>query len=119
MGTKSNGQHNGCIDIDLSPTAALTTDGYSLTYELGGPLTVSLKQTVTAVSDSDTLDTTIQASDTGAFGGEERTVATFTQATAATSQTLSFVGDKYIRAYFNVGGSDVSISCTLRGEHRV
>lgn len=115
--TRADGRYIHRDNIDFSPAAALTADADSAAYELGGPRGVVLTLDVTAVSTDDTLDVTIEASGTGAFGGEERTVATFTQATGVTSQRLSFVGDKFIRAAYNVGGvTGISIACTLKGE---
>lgn len=115
--TKRDGQYVQLYNLDMSPSAALTADANSAAVELGGPRGVALTLAVTSVSTDDTLDVTIQASATGAFGGEERTVATFTQATDATSQRLSFVGDRFIRAHYDVTGTDVSIACTLKGEY--
>lgn len=114
--TRRDGRFIHLDHIDLSPAAALSVDGYSAAYELGGPRGVALTLDVTEVSTDDTLDVTIQGSSTGAFGGEERTVATYTQATGVTAQRLSFVGDRFIRASYNVTGSNVSIACTLKGE---
>jgi len=115
--TKQDGTYCHLNDLDLSPAAALSADGYSSVVELGGPRGVALTLDVTEVSTDDTLDVTIQASATGAFAGEERTVATYTQATGVTNQRLSFAGDRFIRAFYNVGGSAVSIDCTLKGEY--
>jgi len=112
------GRHSGCEDINLSPSGALTADATSPVLELGGPKPCRLTLDVTAVSASDTLDLTIEGSDTNDFStsGQYRTLATFTQANAATKQTLSFLGARFIRANYNVTGTDVSITCTLRGE---
>jgi hypothetical protein len=112
------GRQSGCEDIDLSPAAALTADGYSSVLELGGPKPCRLTLTVASVSTDDTLDVLIQGSDTNDFTGDVRTLATFTQVTAAGNQSLSFVGARFIRAYYNVGGTSVSIPCTLKGEVR-
>ena len=110
------GRHSGCEDINLSPSAALTADATSPVLELGGPKPCRLTLAVTAVSASDSLDVTIQGSDTNDFSGDVRTLATFTQATAATAQSLSFLGARFIRANYNVTGTDVSIACSLKGE---
>jgi hypothetical protein len=114
------GRQSGCEDIDLSPAAALTADITSSVLELGGPKPCRLTLNVSSVSASDTLDLTIQGSETNDFStsGEYRTLATFTQVTAAGKQTLSFVGARFIRANYNVTGTDVSIPCTLKGEVR-
>lgn len=114
--TARDGRYIPLNNLDLSPAAALTEDANSAAVELGGPRGVALTLDVTSVSTDDTLDVTIQASATGAFAGEQRTVATFTQVTDVTSQRLSFVGDRFIRANYDVTGSSVSISCTLKGE---
>jgi len=115
-----SGRYSGCEDISLSPAAALTVDAVSDVIELGGPKPVRLTLDVTAVSASDTLDVTIQGSETNDFStsGEYRTLATYTQNTAASKQSLSFVGARFIRANFDVTGTDVSIACTLTGEVR-
>ncbi len=113
---KFAGRQSGCEDLDLSPSAALTADTTSQVVELGGPKPCRLTLKVTSVSTDDTLDVTIQGSDTNDFTNDVRTLATFTQATAATSQSLSFLGARFIRANYNVTGSSVSITCSLTGE---
>lgn len=110
------GRHSGAEDIDLSPAAALTADGYSGVLELGGPKPCRLTLKTTSVSASDTLDVTIQGSDTNDFTNDVRTLATFTQVSASGSQSLSFLGARFVRAYYNVTGTDVSIACSLKGE---
>lgn len=113
---KFAGRQSGCEDLDLSPSAALTADTTSQVVELGGPKPCRLTLNVTAVSTDDILDVTIQGSDTNDFTNDVRTLATFTQVTAATKQSLSFLGARFIRANFNVTGTGVSISCSLTGE---
>lgn len=111
------GRHSGCEDIDLSPSGALTADATSPVLELGGPKPCRLTLKSSAVSASDTLDVTIQGSDTKDFTNDVRTLATFTQVTAAdANQSLSFLGARFIRANYNVTGTDVSISVSLNGE---
>lgn len=110
------GRYSGCEDVRLSPPAALTVDAVSQVIELGGPKPCRFTLNVTEVSASDSLDVTIQGSDTNDFTNDVRTLATFTQATAATKQSLSFLGARFIRANFNVTGTDVSIACELTGE---
>lgn len=112
-----SGRQSGCEDIDLSPSAALAVDTVSPVLELGGPKPCRLTLSVAAVSASDSLDVTIEGSDTNNFATDVRTLATFTQVTAAgAKQSLSFLGARFIRANYNVTGTDVSISCTLKGE---
>lgn len=114
------GRYSGCDDINLSPSAALTADTTSNVLELGGPKPCRLTLAVSTVSTSDTLDVTIQGSDTNDFTNDVRTLATFPQVSAADAkQSLSFLGARYIRANYNVTGSDVSITCTLKGEVRL
>lgn len=113
---KFAGRQSGCEDLDLSPSAALTADATSQVVELGGPKPCRLTLNVTSVSTDDTLDVTIQGSDTNDFTNDVRTLATFTQVTAATKQSLSFLGARFIRANYNVTGSSVSITCSLAGE---
>jgi len=115
------GRYSGGIDIGLSyPSLPFTAAGtfYGPVIEVGSPRAIELVNSVTAAAGtSPTLDITIEGSRTGAFGGEQRTLATFAQATGVTSQALGFVGSRFIRAKYVVGGSGgLSISETLQGE---
>jgi hypothetical protein len=110
------GSYSGCEPIDLSPSAALSADAVSSVIELGGPKPCRLTLDVTAVSTDDVVDVTIQGSDTNDFSGDVRTLATFSQKTAVSNQSLSFLGARFIRANYDVTGTGVSITCTLKGE---
>jgi hypothetical protein len=110
-----NGRAADTQDIDLSPLegAAVTVDGYSAVLELGDRRVARLVLDVTSVSSGDTVDVTVQTSRDGVT---YYTAGTFTQVTAAGTERKLFMLDRYVRAYFDVGGSGVSIACTLTGE---
>jgi hypothetical protein len=115
------GRHSGCEDINLSPVGGTLTSAsgetiYGSAIELGGPHGCRLTLAVTSVSAADSLDCTIQGSETGVFGGEERTLATFTQNTGASTQSLSFIGARFIRPSFVLTGTTVTVAATLKGE---
>ena len=66
-----------------------------------------------------TLDVVVQTSKdgTGSGLGAWRTVATFTQATAASSQRVSSTAlDRFVRASATVGGTTPSFTYTVRGD---
>lgn len=68
---------------------------------------------------SPTLDVVVQTSKdgTGSGLGAWRTVATFTQATAATSQRVSSTAlDRFVRASATVGGTTPSFTYVVRGD---
>lgn len=88
----------------------ITADGYSAVFEMGHRRNVTALLTVTSVSASDALDVTIQSTDDGT---NYYTVATFTQATGATSERKAFVCGRKLRALFDVTGSSISIVATL------
>lgn len=112
--TTESGQYVSTKDLNLDPTeGTLTEDGTSATVEVGGHRSVSLTLDVTAVSDSDSLDVTIETTDDDT---NWYSVGTFTQATAATTERKTFTVGRKVRASYDVTGSDVSIDCTLRGE---
>lgn len=111
----SNQRYIDTLDINLDPEEGqLTTDGYSAnTYEMGEKRVVCLTLDATAVSSADTLDVTIQTSRDGTTW---YSAGAFTQVTSIGSESKIFVVDRYLRAHFDVTGSDVAIDCTLRGE---
>jgi hypothetical protein len=110
---KANGQYANTEAVVLSPAAALTEDGNSASLELGDRAVARLTLAATAVSAGDTLDVTVQTSRDGTTW---YTSGTFTQVTTTGSETKCFLLDRFVRAAYNVTGSDVSITCTLTGE---
>jgi len=117
------GRYSGCEDVDLtypggSLVAASTGAVVGPVVELGGPKPCRLTLEVSSVSASDSLDCIIQGSDSNDFStsGEYRTLATFTQNTAASKQTLSFVGARFIRAQYSLTGTTITVAATLKGE---
>lgn len=78
--------------------------------ELGRNRSCIARLAVTAVSTSDTLDVKMQGS---ADGTTWYDIVAFTQATGATTETKTFVGGRYIRPVFTVGGSGISITSSV------
>lgn len=113
--TKANGQFADVEPIVLNPLegAAVTVDGYSAVLELGDRALARLTLAATSVSSGDTVDVTIQTSPDGV---NWYTSGTFAQVTAPGSESKLFLLDRFVRAHFDVGGSGVSIACTLAGE---
>lgn len=89
---------------------SITADGYSAVFEMGHRRNVTALLAVTSVSASDTLDVTMQSTDDGT---NWYTVATFTQATGATSERKAFACGRKLRALFDVGGASITIVATL------
>lgn len=113
--TTQNGRYADVESIKLNPLEGqLTQDGYSPVIELGDRRILRLELDVSAVSDSDTLDVEIQCSADGKTGWYP--VGSFTQATDVTNERQVVMLDRFVRAFFNVGGSGVAIDCTLVGE---
>lgn len=102
-------------DLNLDPIeGTLTQDGYSRVVELDGETVARLVLDVTAVSDADTLDVTVECSRDGV--NDWYSVGTFISTTAPGKQRRAVPLDRFVRAHFDVTGSDVSIAATLRGE---
>ena len=99
---------------DLSQDAPVTADVNSDIIDLGEESTARLFLDVTAVSGTlPTLDVTIQHSHDGVTFA---TLATFTQKTAISSERKEFTGARhYLRAFYDVGGTLPSFTCTLTG----
>jgi len=116
--TMRNGKYADTLEINLAPIeGVLTQDGNSAVVEVGSKRVLNLHLLIDSVSTDDTLDVTIQTSFDGVTW---YSAGTFTQATDAGGDPLDqrkdFVVNRFVRADFNVGGSSVSIPCTLRGE---
>ena len=111
--TKRNGTYVHTVDVDLSPSAALSADSTTSGVELGNLGTLRLTLNVTAVSASDSLDVSIETSRDGTTW---YTAGAFTQATGTTTESKCFPVDRFVRAKYDVTGAAISISCTLRGE---
>lgn len=111
------GRYSGCDDVNLSPQGSLTATATSKVLELGGPKPCRLTVASQSVSAGGTVDVVIQGSDTNDFSGDVRTLATFTQITAANAkQSLSFLGARFVRASMTVAGTTPSIDITIKGE---
>src|SRR5690349_6963260 len=115
--TMRNGRYANTADVTLNPLegAALTVDGKSQVVELGDRGVLRLRLLCTSVSAADTLDVTVETSRDGVTW---YSAGTFTQVTDAAQQDQRkvFAVDRFVRADFNVGGTGVSIACTLTGE---
>lgn len=110
---KSDGRYANTEPLSLSPSAALTEDANGASVELGDRAVARLTLAATAVSAGDTLDVTVQ---TSSDGSTWYTSGAFTQVTTTGSETKLFLLDRFVRAVYNVTGSDVSITCSLTGE---
>jgi hypothetical protein len=107
------------MDVDLSPAAAVTADGNSASVKIGDRGTVRLTLAVSGVDGTNpTMDVTIQTSADDGDADPWRTLGTFAQVTADGEARKSFGGaDKYIRANFNIGGTDdPTFTISLTGE---
>lgn len=112
--TTSDGRWADTTDLDLSPAAEVTEDGYSDPVELGDRAVARLTLAATAATGTDpTLDVTIQTSSDGTTYYD---AGAFTQLTATGSEQKLFMLDRWVRAHFEVGGTTPSFTVTLKGE---
>jgi hypothetical protein len=110
----SKGKYVDARDIKLDPLEnPLTIDGYSPVVEVGKRRVLSLILVASAVSASDTVDVAIQSSNDGTNWFTEHA---FTQVIAPVTQRKTVTVGRYVRAFYDVGGSAISIACTLRAE---
>lgn len=107
----SKGRYLNRQQINLSPPAALTQDGYSGWVELGDRSRASLDLAVGSISHSDTLDVSIEGSPDGK-DDSAYPLGSFTQVTAAGSQRKTFHVDRFIRAKYDLSGSAESATVT-------
>jgi hypothetical protein len=102
--------------IVLYPKTAVTGDLNGTTQDNGASSTGGANAVlhVFSVSASDQVVVTIHVSSDN-FAADDDTLITFTTATAATSEFKSVTGTvkRYVRAVFDVTGSDVSIPCAV------
>lgn len=105
-------QTTGVTDVNgviLSNNATVTTDTDGSTVDNGASTAQGavLHLHVTAYSGLDSDDIIVEQSATGAFSGEETTLATFTQVTGLTSQRLTVTGTvaRYLRVADDVTGT--------------
>lgn len=101
----TNGRWADTIALDLSPAAPIAVDGYSAAVEVGDYAVARLALTATSVSPSDVLDVTLQTSHDGTTW---YTAGTFTQVTANGTERKCFAVDRFVRAHYNVTGSESS-----------
>jgi hypothetical protein len=114
--TKQNGEFADTTPVYLTPTGGnVTEDAYGPWVELGDCGVLRGTLTTTAVSGSDALDVTLYTSPDGTEANQY-SAGTFTQQTSATAETKCFLIDRWVRAHYNVTGSEVSIDVTLTGE---
>lgn len=90
--------------------AAQSADANGASLELGRNRSCRATLDVTSVSASDTLDVKMQGSDDGTTWFD---IVSFTQATGATTERKTFVGARFVRPVFDVGGASISISSTV------
>lgn len=105
------------VTIQDQITRTATGNGAAVEAKKG---TGCFELVVTAASGTTpTLDVVVQTSKDGSGSGlgAWRTVATFTQATAATSQRVSSTSlDRFVRAAATIGGTTPSFSYSVRGD---
>ena len=94
-------------DVDLSPAAAITATANGTGYETGDAGVLRLTQTVSVVAGTNpTLDTAVQTSADNGATDAWRTIASFTQKTAAATERKCFAGlDHWVRLSHTVGGT--------------
>lgn len=111
--TTLSGRHSNTVEIDLSPDGPVTANGKSRVIELHDRSVARLTLDVASVSSDDDLDVTIEVSSDGSTWYDS---GAFTQASDQGSEQKLFMLDRFVRADFEVTGSDVSIVFTLKGE---
>lgn len=102
----------------LHPLAAVTTTGTGTALDNGAASTTggAAYLQCTDASSPTTLDVIVQGSTTGAWGGEETTIATFTQLTTAHhAQRVEIAGTipRYTRSKHTVAGTSWTYFCAL------
>jgi hypothetical protein len=118
---KSNGPVDRCTYI-FPAEAALTASGDGTSVDLGaagagngGRLYMMIP---TASGTSTTFDVIVEHSTTGAWAGEETTLATFAQVTDAdrwTAQQISFSGtcNRYVRGSYTIAGTSPQFNANI------
>lgn len=112
---KQNGEFADTESVSLHPSAARTATSTGSSIELGDRGTLRLLLDVTAASGTTpTLDVTVQTSHDGSTW---RSLGTFTQATAISSERKSFSGcDRFVRVSYTIGGTTPSFTFSVSGE---
>lgn len=108
MSATTHGQHD-CNGVLLENAVTVTTDTDGTTLDNGAATTngAVLHLHVTAYSGLTSDAITVEASTTGAFGGEETTLASFTSVTGLTSERVVVTGTvpRYLRVVDDVTGT--------------
>lgn len=109
---------NGLL-IENNTTVTADTDGTALNNGAGTTQGAAFHLHVTAFSGFTSDDIIVEGSTTGSFGGEETTIATFTQVTALTSERVVVTGTvpRYLRVVDDVTGTG-SITRTVAVSRR-
>lgn len=99
----------------IAARAAITGDGNGSSYDHTAQTTTGgiAHLHVFSVSASDSIDVTIEDSSTGSSGWA--TIGTFATKSAAGAERIVIAGTikRYVRAVYDVTGSDVSIECAV------
>jgi hypothetical protein len=102
-------------DLSLAASAARTTSVAGTAVEVGDAADVRLLLDVTAVAGTPTLDVTIETSFDGSTSW--RSLGTFAQKTAVSSERKSFGGcDRFVRANWVIAGGTPSLTFSITGE---
>lgn len=104
--TSGQTDFNGKI-LENNTSVTVDTDGSTLDNGAATTNGAAIHLHVTAFSGLTSDDIIVEASTTGSFGGEETTLATFTQVTGLTSERLTVTGTvpRYLRVVDDVTGT--------------
>lgn len=99
----------------IAASAAITADGNGASFDYTAQSTAGgiAHLHVTSVSAADSIVVTIEDSSTGSSGWA--TIGTFASKSAAGAERIAIAGTikRYVRAVYDVTGTDVSIVCTV------
>ena len=118
MAQTTSGRALRSADVTLHASGPETATGSSAGVELGDAATVRLLLDVTAASGTTpTLDITIETSFDNGVTDAWRSLGTFAQKTAVSSERKSFGGcDRWIRSRRVITGTTPSLTYSITGE---
>lgn len=113
--TQANGMWADTDEVSILASAARTASGSGSAIEVGDRGTLRLDLAVTAAAGTTpTLDVTVETSSNATTW---RSLGTFSQKTAVSSERKSFPGcDRFARVTFSIAGTTPSFTCSVVGE---